>query len=70
MPSAEAIDPDLEGPVDPDDEYLHGNQHSLMTHSANMLWSEDIPSTLVLPKKDLQGGNEGSETQGVDGLST
>lgn len=58
-PSAEATDPDLEGPVDPD-EYFHGNQHSsLMTHSSNMLWSQDLLRTLVLEKKDLQGGNEG-----------
>lgn len=47
LPSVEATDPDLEGPVDPDDEYLHGNQHSLMTHCSNMLWSQDLPRTLV-----------------------
>lgn len=51
MPSAEAIDPHLEGPVDPDDEYLHGNQHSLMIHGSNMLWSQDIPSALMLEKR-------------------
>lgn len=51
MPGAEATDPDLEGPVDPDDEYLHGNQHSQMTHTSDMLWSQDLPSTLVLEKR-------------------
>lgn len=72
LPSVEATDPDLEGPVDPDDEYLHGNQHSLMTHCSNMLWSQDLPRTLVLGgKKDLQGGKRGlSENQEVDCLST
>lgn len=33
MPSAEAAAPDLKVPVDGDDEYLHGNQRGLVTHS-------------------------------------
>ena len=59
LPSVEATDPDLEGPVDPEDEYLYGNQHSLITHCSNMLWSQDLSRTLVLEKKNLQGGKKG-----------
>lgn len=73
LPNVEATDPDLKGPVDPDDEYLHGNQHSLITHCSIMLWSQDLPTTLVLEKKkkDLHGGKRGlSENQEVNCLST